>query len=358
MKDMRFNLLLFLALLPAIGKACFNDFVHDSTGQTHIHDDLEMLRYPRNFDFSGLDKKIKKSEAKELKTYKDSSDYAVLLAKRGFVFRSLAILKELGRKYPDNYVIAANLGTSYELAGKNDSAIKWIRHGIKLNANSHQGSEWVHVKILEAKLALQLDANWLDKNKVLGLKGKAEVKQPELEHRESFSTIERHVIYQLNERLPFMSPPDQLMSSVLEELAEYESAAALEVSLLHYQLALEYAVKGKKEIQLEIKKLKTKLSRERLKRHEKYGAGDIPTPLGYPEFYKASAYAILDTALPEPPLKPEVQVATDSLKNDSLRENVKTAGKPGEGSGPSVLFWLLPVLVAGGAAAFWWIRKR
>jgi len=45
-----------------------------------------------------------------------------------------------------------DLGTAYELAGKNEPALRWIREGLRRNPNSHKGTEWLHVKILEAKI--------------------------------------------------------------------------------------------------------------------------------------------------------------------------------------------------------------
>lgn len=45
---------------------------------------------------------------------------------------ALEILKELNYHYPNEYKIVANLGTAYELNAELDSALKYIKKGIKL----------------------------------------------------------------------------------------------------------------------------------------------------------------------------------------------------------------------------------
>jgi hypothetical protein len=55
--------------------------------------------------------------------------------------------------------VAANLGTALELLGNKEEALHWIREGIRRNPQSHEGTEWLHAKILEAKIAAQKDAD-------------------------------------------------------------------------------------------------------------------------------------------------------------------------------------------------------
>ena len=82
----------------------------------------------------------------------DYSDYGVMLAYNGEYLRAKAIFIEIENKSPGLYATASNLGTTYELLGQNDLALHWITKAIKINPNSHNGSEWIHVKILEAKI--------------------------------------------------------------------------------------------------------------------------------------------------------------------------------------------------------------
>tara|TARA_B110000046_G_C13024495_1_gene413104 strand:+ start:2444 stop:2677 length:234 start_codon:yes stop_codon:yes gene_type:complete len=67
------------------------------------------------------------------------SDYAVYLMKAGRVDESLAILKELNKNLPQEYQIAANLGTAYELNGELDSALFYINAESKLTQMRMRG---------------------------------------------------------------------------------------------------------------------------------------------------------------------------------------------------------------------------
>ena len=53
---------------------------------------------------------------------------------------------------PDDYSIAANLGTACELLGDDAEALRWITEAVRRNPDSHRGTEWVHILVLKAKL--------------------------------------------------------------------------------------------------------------------------------------------------------------------------------------------------------------
>jgi hypothetical protein len=113
----------------------------------------------------------------------------------------------------------ANLGTLYELNGKNQEALDWIKKAIDKNPKSHFGSEWVHVKILEAKLKLQYDANWLKNNHVVDI-SKFKAKHLSQVDLEKMAELEAHLSYQLHERVPYTPHPDQIVFQLLMDLAE------------------------------------------------------------------------------------------------------------------------------------------
>jgi len=84
--------------------------------------------------------------------FDENSDLAVAFVHQGKYSEAIALLQELERRYPGKYQVAANLGTAFELSGDNKQALQWIREGIRRNPKSHEGTEWLHVAILEAKL--------------------------------------------------------------------------------------------------------------------------------------------------------------------------------------------------------------
>ena len=102
-------------------------------------------------------------------TLENSNDLGVARLLTGKLDEAIALFRETDRKFPGNARVAANLGTALELKGNNDEALTWIREGIKRDANEHKGSEWLHARILEAKIALAKDPAWLEKNRVLEL---------------------------------------------------------------------------------------------------------------------------------------------------------------------------------------------
>ena len=80
---------------------------------------------------------------------------------------AIELLEELEKKSPGQYAVAANLGTAYELNGDNRKALEWIKKGVERNPESHFGTEWLHVKILEAKIAIEQNPEWLSNHSVL-----------------------------------------------------------------------------------------------------------------------------------------------------------------------------------------------
>lgn len=186
-----------------------------------------------NFNKEKEVKQLKKLEEK-LKTEKNYmllSDYSVGLMKLGKHEEALSILSVLYQLHPEEYQLASNLGTAYELNGMIDSALKYIRRGIELNPNDHEGSEWIHAKILEAKFNLRIDPNHLHKNSLLGLS----VQQ------KKDSLVLQQINIQLKERVPFTPPPDLIMSLLFTDLGDISAnIRSIEYAKAYYQIARDY----------------------------------------------------------------------------------------------------------------------
>ncbi len=151
--------------------------------------------------------------------------------KAGKVDESLTILKELSKNYPNEYALAANLGTAYELSGELDSALYYINKGMRLNPNAHSGSEWVHIKILETKKQLLNDSSYLKTRTVLELTPK----------QESDSTVRKQLEIQIRERFPFTPNHDEIMASLMIDLGDcYVKTLSIEHAKAFYTLATEY----------------------------------------------------------------------------------------------------------------------
>ncbi len=164
---------------------------------------------------------------------------------------AIDILEEVERQQPGESIVATNLGTAYELSGNLDRALEWIQTGFERNPESHAGSEWLHVKILQARLELAKDPDWLQTHTVLGLDmGRQAAPAPaDVTVVDSRGTshgagdIAGAIEYQLHERLQFVSPPDPVVADLLFDLGNILALTRIvEQAIPVYEFAREYGV--------------------------------------------------------------------------------------------------------------------
>jgi tetratricopeptide (TPR) repeat protein len=156
--------------------------------------------------------------------FNDRSDYSIALMYLGRSKEAVELLQTLEKEQPDQYFIAANLGTAYELTGNNEEAARWIAKDIRLNPESHEGTEWLHLKILEAKIAQQKDPDYFKKHSVLDLKPEDIASGTFMgEGHRSTDDLVKALQHQLSERLQFVKPPDPAVASLLFDYAAIEA---------------------------------------------------------------------------------------------------------------------------------------
>lgn len=155
------------------------------------------------------------------------NDYAVMLARAGELTEALAVLNEIEATKPGLYPTAANLGTVYELSGDVDKALHWIQEGLSRNPKSHNGSEWLHVRILQTKQKMVEDPDWLKTHSILGLNFGDEsrpVQPPETElvalsGPDSWEQLNYHLTIQLRERTSLVEAPDPIVADLLSDMS-------------------------------------------------------------------------------------------------------------------------------------------
>jgi len=274
----KFILLLLLAV-PFFANACFHESFNDTAR-------FKGFTRPRHFDLAALDKLIFQEELHGVHGWQDSIDHGVHLAKRGYVFRALNVFRELARAYPYSARVAANIGTVYDLAGMPDSALFWLRKEMELNPEFHMGTEWVHIRTLEAKIALAKDPDWLRTNRVL-----VRARMPVMtELSQAFD-----VMYQVERLMPLRIPPDPVFAAVLSELAEFQSSAGqLHLALLHCEYALEYSTGKEKPGSTCDPVVIGSLRR----RYDSIPEAQRKPLIVKTELDKSSAYAVLDSEKP------------------------------------------------------------
>lgn len=205
--------------------------------------------------------------------FNDRSDYAVALMFLGRSTEAVELLTKLEAEQPGKFFVAANLGTAYELTGSNAEALKWINEGIRRNPEDHKGTEWLHSKILEAKIAQEKDAEYFEKHSVLELQPGDIGEMVSVGHQKRLppKDLADAIQYQLGERLQFVKSPDPAVASLLFDYAAIEAATRSMESAKHIlKMATDYGYPADKVAALN-KEFDRRLAWERFKTYSFYG---------------------------------------------------------------------------------------
>lgn len=180
------------------------------------------------------------------------TELGVLLIHQGRYVDAARLFVAMERIFPGRYQTAANLGTALELMGSDRLALRWIRIGMRRNPDSHWRTEWLHARILEAKIALAADPGALEGRSVAGVVFDP-VTVPPLPMAyppgNDGKPVKPHELnqalyYQLNERLQFVKPKDAVVASLLEDWATLNLAGGpVENAAALYPLAWRYGAR-------------------------------------------------------------------------------------------------------------------
>ncbi len=165
---------------------------------------------------------VHKAIAKNI-DYKILSDFAWQLAKKRDYKLAQNLLLHLDAKHPNEYNIMANLGTVYELQGKNNESLYYIAKAVLKSPQSHYGSEWLHINILKKKMELIIPIN--SYNDFFEMNNYAKFSYSNQLYKASFKpeemgkyhrdTLMVHLAYQLHERMYFIEKNDEIMAEML-----------------------------------------------------------------------------------------------------------------------------------------------
>jgi tetratricopeptide (TPR) repeat protein len=183
---------------------------------------------------------------KEISILYKRTNYVEYLSDKGYVLilqgkykEALQIYLAIENSNPNRYSTASNIGTIYELLGDNEKALEWINKAIVINKDSHYGSEWLHSKILEAKIK---GTNFYNGNFLINTNfGDAEYPKTDLNIAE-IKALRQALYYQLNERISFIKPKDEIVAVLLFDLANitYLLRKEYEPTIVIYEMAKEY----------------------------------------------------------------------------------------------------------------------
>lgn len=141
-------------------------------------------------------------------SFERTTDYSIALIYLGRYAEAIRELQQVEKINPGSYITASALGTAYELSGDLKNAREWIARGMVRDATSHEGTEWLHIDIIDAKIQLVADGKWLARHSAIQSR---EGKTP--------ADVLRAIEYQLNERLIFVTGEDAIVSDLFYQAA-------------------------------------------------------------------------------------------------------------------------------------------
>lgn len=215
-------LILFSLLISSLSIAygCLNGESKSLKSGVFVYEDFEG-NVPYGHDFF-TDEDEFKSELRKLDSLFDVtkdldylSDKGVLMIILGRYEDAINLYLEIERLEPNRYSTASNIGTAYELAGQNENALKWITRAIEIDSTSHNGSEWIHARILEAKIKGEqhVTTQFLLNTDF----GNKDIPVSQLT-REELEELSNALYYQLNERVSFVKPKEKIVAQLYFDL--------------------------------------------------------------------------------------------------------------------------------------------
>lgn len=207
----------FLIMFP-----CLNYKIHVVKKDGSVEGSDALAYLPKGLELvknKAFYEQLLKEQKLDYNSFSDISkvnDYGVTLVYLGRYEEAKKVFKSIEKRNPGYYSTAANLGTIYELLGKNDSAYYWIKKGYNINPASHDSSEWIHVNILKFKTN-KIDTVLNGKKLIRTDFGVDSMPKTTLS-AVKLNRLKRHIYYQLDERISFISPKDKIMAQLLFDL--------------------------------------------------------------------------------------------------------------------------------------------
>jgi len=168
--------------------------------------------------------------------FRTQNNLSVALAHVGKYDEALERMQTVERTFPGHPYTAYNMGTVYELKSDLPRALEWVKKGIErereMTGHHHlDGTEWLHIKILEAAIKSNSDSNSLKSQSVLGLdfgNGRIPTEPTRLPidldgKHVSLAHVEKSLFEQLHERLEFVPSPNPIVADLLFDYANLQA---------------------------------------------------------------------------------------------------------------------------------------
>lgn len=212
-------IIIFLSILVSSDIfACLNGETKVLKDGTFLYEDIEgNVPYGHSFSQDSFEETISKLDS--LYAVTNDLDY---LSDKGFLLilqkkydKAIKLYLKIEKNEPNRYSTASNIGTAYELSGQIETALKWIKKSVEIDPGSHYNSEWIHVRILEAKLkGEEFYTTKFLLNTEFGLADKPKTKMT----KQELQKLSKALYYQLNERISFIKKKDKIVAQLLFDL--------------------------------------------------------------------------------------------------------------------------------------------
>jgi hypothetical protein len=183
-------------------------------------------------------------------TAENKNDLAAARIFLGEYDSAIELLREAETQAPGKSVeVATNLGAALERKGGADAdALYWVREAYKRDANEGEGSGWLHVRILGAKVALAKDPEWFEKNTILGYDFGVEEEPiaPGILPIDKDGKIKgvddllADIDYQIEERQKFVKAPDVIIGDLSAAAGDLVYAGTDGNPAKYYEAAIRY----------------------------------------------------------------------------------------------------------------------
>lgn len=222
MKKLIFTIILFISSL-AYGFACLNSDTKKLKNNLELFSDLQNGvpngHYLRSFyEIESVLQELD-SLYKETKDIDYLSDKGLLFIFNKQFDKAIKLYLFIEKIKPNRYSTASNIGTAYELIGDNINALKWIKKSIQINSKSHFSSEWIHERILEAKVN---GDSFINSKFLINIDFKNGIIPTTNLSKKELNQLHAALFFQLNERITFVKPKEKIVAKLLFELGNID----------------------------------------------------------------------------------------------------------------------------------------
>ena len=198
--------------------ACLNGESKVLKDGTFLYEDMGgSVPYGHEFNKEEFESGIKQLDSLYIAT-KDLdylSDKGLLLIILERYEEAIKLFLEIEKIEPNRYSTASNIGTAYELSGQNENALRWIKKSVEIDPKSHNNSEWIHVRILEAKIKGE---EFYTTNFLLNTEFGSDILPKSQMTKQQLQDLSNALYYQLNERISFVKPKEKIVAQLLFDL--------------------------------------------------------------------------------------------------------------------------------------------